>query len=192
MKKYRTHCPGYILLYVLAALSCADALYTLIGSLTGTLNEAMASFSLFSYLIAIFALLYVRTYARSKVVIGDGKMRVVFPVNVQPKPGEKRASILFRQGGLDLNVVDKTIELNRIVRYGYVEDLGYEKLDRTGTTDKNKLFPVHEVAIITNENKRYHMNAGIYNAAQLRGIFSAIAQESGVSPEGALAEVLKG
>ena len=191
MKKYRPHCAGYILLYALAALSCGDALYTLISSLTGTINEAMASFSLFSYLIAIFALLYVRMYAKSKVVIGDGRMRVVFPVNIQPKPGEKRASILFRQGSLDLKVVDKTIQMDRIVKYGYVEDLGYEKLDRTGTTEKNKLFPVHEVAIITDESKRYHMNAGIYNAAQLKGIFSAVSEASGVSPEGALSEVLK-
>ena len=190
MKKYRPHCAGYIVLYVLGLLTVADAVYTLITTINGTINEYMSSFSLFSYLIAAFALLYVSVYAKSRVVFGDGKMRVVFPANIQPKPGERRGSFLFRQGSLDLKVIDKTIDLNKIVKYGYVEDLGYEKLDKTGATEKNKLFPVHEVAIITNENKRYHMNAAIYSASQQKGIFEAIVKGSGVEPEGALRKVL--
>ena len=48
-----------------------------------------------------------------------------------------------------------------MTRYGYVEDLGYDRLDQSQSGEKSKLFPVHEVAFITSENKRYHMNAGI-------------------------------
>ena len=72
MKKFRPYKPGFIVLYVLGFLCVSDAVYSLITSLLGTANEYMASFSLFSYLIAALAILYVRMYARTKVVI-DGK-----------------------------------------------------------------------------------------------------------------------
>ena len=49
--------------------------------------------------------------------------------------------------------------------------------------ENNKLFPVHEVAFITRDNKRYHMNAGIYSKKQRREMFDLIQgiHDSGVT-----------
>ena len=191
MKRYRPYCAGYIVLYVLAALSVGDAVYTLYGQVTNTANPYMASFSFFSYIICALAIIYVWMYVRSQVAFGDGKMRVAFPAYVKPKEGEGRAMFIYRQGDLDLKLIDKTLRLDQIVRYGYVEDLGYERIDRSAVKENNKLLPVHEVAIITSENKRYHMNAAIYSAKQLREILGRIRDGSGVEPEGRLADALK-
>ena len=72
-----------------------------------------------------------------------------------------------------------------------MEDLGYERLDQSQSGEKSKLFPVHEVAFITSENKRYHMNAGIYSDAQNKEIFTQVRDITGIEPEGRLAELLK-
>lgn len=191
MKRFRPCCVGYIVLYVLGAVSVADLGYTIYGQVTHTANEIMGGFSFFSYIIFALAMSYVTMYARAKVVIDGERLRVAFPAYVRPRNGEGRAMFLFRQGELDLKLVDKTLKLKNIVRYGYAADLGYEPIDQSRGGEDNKLFPVREVAIITSENKRYHMNAGHYNARQRREIFGLIQKGCGVAPEGRLAEELK-
>ena len=191
MKRYRPHTPGFIVLYVLTLLSLADVVYTIVRTAKGINNDLMGSFSFFSYLVFAMACCYVWQYARAQVVIDGTKMRVAFPANMRPKQGQPRAMIIYRQGDLDLKFIDKTIDLKQVTRYGYVEDLGYEPLDQSLGGEKSKLFPVHEVAFITSENKRYHMNAGIYSASQNKEIFTQVRDISGVEPEGKLAEVLK-
>lgn len=191
MKRYRPYAPGYIVLYGLTLLCLADVIFTIVRQSRGVENDIMASFSFFSYLIFGLACFYTWNYVRAQVVIDGHRMRVAFPANVRPKQGEPRAMILYRQGDLDLKFIDKTIDLKLVTRYGYVEDLGYDPIDQTRGGEKNKLFPVHEVAFITSENKRYHMNAGIYSAKQNREIFTQVRDITGIEPEGKLAEVLK-
>ena len=190
MKRYRPRCAGYTVLYVLALLCFADVVYTIYGRLSGTANEYMASFSFFSYIIFAFAVCYVSLYARAQVVIDGERIRIAYPANVRPRPGQGRAMIIFRQGDLDLKLIDKTFSLKELVRYGYVEDLGYERIDQARGGDKSKLFPVHEIAFITSENKRYHMNIAIFKDVQRREMLRQIRDISGVEPEGALAELL--
>ena len=86
--------------------------------------------------------------------------------------------------------VDKTLRLDAITRYGYVEDLGYKQIDASQASERNKLFPVHEVAFITDDNKRYHMNAAIYSRPQRKEIFTLVRQRSGVDPTGRLLKEL--
>lgn len=190
MKRFRPYCSGYIVLYVLTLLSAADAGYTLYRQLNG-MQDVMAGFSLFAYVIFAFALCYVWMYGRSQVVIDGQKLRVAFPINARPKEGQERPFFIFRQGETDIRFVDKTFRLDAITRYGYVEDLGYERIDQGGAGENNKLFPVHEVAFITRDNKRYHMNAGIYSPNQRREMFALIAKGSGVKAEGKLAEEIR-
>ena len=129
--------------------------------------------------------------AGGQVLFDGQRVRIASPMNIRPKQGENRSMFLFRQGELDLRFVDKTLDLKKLVQYGYVEDLGYEPIDQSQGGDKSKLFPVHEVAIITSENKRYHMNAGIYSKKQRYEIFTQMRQITGIEPEGKLAEELK-
>ena len=190
MKTYRPHCSGFIVLYVLVVISCSDALWTIISQILGTANEYMASFSFFSYLIAAMGLCYCSIYARAKVCIDDKHLRIAFPANIRPPEGAKRAMIIYRQGANDLKLIDKTIAMDTIERYGYVDDLGYSKVDQSGADAKSPLFPVKEVCFLTSEGKRYHMNAAIYNKKQLKGMFNDIKNITGIEPEGSLKEVL--
>ena len=190
MKRFRPYNPGYILLYVLIALSIADAVYTLIGTITGTLNETLSSFSFFSYLIAAMGICFASIYARAQVCIDDKRLRIAFPATIRPPKGTDRAMIIFRSGPNDLRLIDKTIELDKIERYGYVEDLGFSPVDVSGSTEKSLLFKVHEVCFLTSDNKRYHMNAAIYSPKQQKEIFSRIQAATGIAPEGKLAEML--
>ncbi len=191
MKRFRPYCAGYIVLYGLTLLSFADVVYTIVTSARGTANPYMANFSFFSYFVLFLALCYTWQYVRAQVCFSGDKMRVAFPANMRPKEGQGRAMIIYRQGDLDLKFIDKTINLKLVTRYGYVEDLGYEPLDKSRGGEKSKLFPVHEVAIITSENKRYHMNAGIYSKKQRHEIFTRMREITGIEPEGKLAEELK-
>ena len=190
MKRFRPYCAGYIVLYVLTLLCFGDVVFTLIRQMRG-INDAMVSFSFFSYIIFALALCYCWMYVRSQVAVDGKLLRVAWPANVKPKEGQERAMFIYRQGELDIRFIDKTIRLDSITRYGYVEDLGYERIDRSQSTEKSKMFPVHEVAIITGDNKRYHMNAAIFSPKQQKEIFRLIRQYSGVDPEGRLAELLK-
>lgn len=191
MKRFRPYNAGYILLYVLIAISLADAAYTAYGQITGNINPYMSSFSLFSYLIAAMGVCFASVYARAQVCIDDKRLRVAFPATIQPPEGAKRAMIVFRSGPNDLKLIDKTIVLDTIERYGYVEDLGFSKVDRSGSTETSPLFKVHEVCFLTSDGKRYHMNAAIYSKKQQKEIFTRIQDATGIAPEGKLAEILK-
>lgn len=190
MKRYRPYKAGFIVLYVLAGLSLLDVAFTVYRRVTNTMNPIMDSFSAFSYVVLAMAAAYVWMYARAQVCFDGDNIRVAFPASLRPKEGENRVFFIFRQGELDTKLIDKTFSLKSVVRYGYVEDLGYERLDKSSADEKNKLFPVREVAFITSDNKRYHMNAGSYSAKQQKEIFAHIREVSGVAPEGKLAEVL--
>ena len=191
MKRYRPHVAGYIVLYVLTLLSLGDVVFTIVRQSMHIENDIMSSFSFFSYIIFAMACCYTWFYIRAQVVIDGTKMRMAFPANIRPREGQPRAMIIFRQGNLDMKFIDKTIDLKQVLQYGYVEDLGYKPLDQSGAGENNKLFPVHEVAFITSENKRYHMNAGIYSPKQRKEIFTQVRDITGIEPEGKLAEELK-
>lgn len=188
MKRYRPYSAGFIVLYVLTLLSACDVVYTIFRQARGVNNDYMSSFSFFSYFVFALALCYTWQYVHAQVRIDGERMRIAFPANVRPKEGQPRAFFIFRQGDLDLKFIDKTINLKLVTRYGYVEDLGYEPIDKSRGGEKNKLFPVHEVAFITSENKRYHMNAGIYKPKQRQEMFAEVRRITGIAPEGKLAE----
>ena len=189
MKKYRPLKAGFIVVYALGLLCTADAIYSLYGQATGTANEYMASFSFFSYLLAILAVCYVRMYASARIEINDKTLRIVCPVYVKPAAGAKRAMIIYRQGETDLKLMDKRFNLADVESYGWIEDLGYSRLDKSGVGEKNKLFPVHEIAFVTSDGKRYHMNGGFYSQKQLHEMLIQIKAGTGKEPTGKLAEV---
>lgn len=191
MKRYRPYRAGFITIYVLTALCLGDAIYTLIAQATGTLSDYMASFSLFSYLFAILAFLYFKMYFATRVEIDGESMHIVFPVYIKPAPGAKRAMFIYRQGDTDIKLVNKRFKLADLEKYGYIEDLGYAQLDKSNAGPNNKLFPVHEIALVMKDGKRYHMNGAFYHEKQLRGMVEQIQAATNLAPEGKLAEVLK-
>ena len=154
MKRYRPYCAGYILLYVLVLISIGDAIYSAYGSITGNINPYMSNFSFFSYLIAAMGVCYAWVYVRAQVCIDDKNIRIAFPANIQPPEGAPRAMIVYRQGPNDLKLIDKTFPLASIERYGYVEDLGFSRVDKTGADEKSPFFPVHEVCFLTSDDKQ--------------------------------------
>ena len=189
MKKFRPYKAGFIVLYVLCVLCLGDALYSIITSVLGTANEYMASFSWFSYLIAVLALLYVRMYAATRVEIDNKTMHIVYPVYIQPQPGAKRAMFLFRQGNTDLKLVNKKFQLADMEKFGYIEDLGYAQLDKSNAGPNNKLFPVHEIALVMKDGKRYHLNVAFYSPKQVTGMLEQIHAATGMVAEGKLADL---
>ena len=190
MKRYRPYRAGYIVIYILGVLCMSDAIFTLIQQFTGTLNEYMSSFSLFSYLIALLAFFYVKMYVVTRVEIDSTSMHIVNPVYIKPQPGAKRASFIYRQGENDIKLLNKRFQLADLEKFGYIEDLGYDKLDRSGAGENNALFPVHEVALVMKDGKRYHWNAANYNWKQLQQIIPQIEKGSGVKATGKLADVM--
>ena len=190
MKRYRPYRAGYIVIYILGVLCMSDAIITLIKQFTGTLNEYMSSFSMFSYLIALLAFFYVKIYIVTRVEIDDTTMHIVNSVYIKPQPGAKRASFIYRQGENDIKVMNKRFQLADLEKFGYIEDLGYDKLDRSGAGENNALFPVHEVALVMKDGKRYHWNAANYNWKQLQQIIPQIEKGSGVKATGKLADVM--
>ena len=189
MKKYRPYRAGFIVIYILGVLCISDAVTTLVRQMTGTINEYMSSFSLFSYLIALLAFFYVKMYIVTRVEIDQSIMHIVNTVYIKPQPGAKRASFIYRQGENDIKLLNKRIPLKELDRFGYIEDLGYDKLDRSGAGEDNLLFPVHEVALVMKDGKRYHWNAANYSWKQLKQIVPQIEQISGVQATGKLADV---
>ena len=190
MKRYRPYRAGYIVIYILGVLCMSDAIITLIKQFTGTLNEYMSSFSMFSYLIALLAFFYVKIYIVTRVEIDDTTMHIVNSVYIKPQPGAKRASFIYRQGENDIKVMNKRFQLADLEKFGYIDDLGYDKLDRSGAGENNALFPVHEVALVMKDGKRYHWNAANYNWKQLQQIIPQIERGSGVKATGKLADVM--
>ena len=191
MKKYRPLKAGFIVIYALGVLCLSDAGYSLYGQMTGTANEYIQSFSMFSYLIAILAVLYVRMYAQTRIEIDSTHMRVVWPVYIRPQQGQKRAMFIYRQGDLDMKLMNKRFDLRELEKYGYIEDLGYDRLDKSGVGEKNKLFPIREVALVLKDGKRYHMNAAYYKPEAVKEMVEKIHAISGVEPTGELAKLLK-
>lgn len=191
MKKFRPYCAGFIVLYVLAALSFVDVARTLYSEFSGTANEMLQTMSLFTYLIFILAVLYVKMYAASRVVLTDTTMQIVNPVNIKPAPGAKRAMFVYRNGETDVKQLNKTFRLEDLEKYGWIEDLNYARLDASGVGEKNKLFPVHEIALVMKDGKRYHMNGGFYKEKQLRPMMQHIKDVTGIAPTGKLADLLK-
>ena len=189
MNRYRPYRAGFIVIYILGLLCISDAIVTLVRQMTGTLNEYMSSFSLFSYLIALLAVFYVKMYVVTRVEIDSTSMHIVNPVYIKPQPGAKRASFIYRQGENDIKLMNKRVQLTELEKFGYIEDLGYEKLDRSGAGENNALFPVHEVALVMKDGKRYHWNAANYSWKQLQQIVPQIEQASGVQATGKLADV---
>ena len=190
MKKFRPYKPGFIVLYVLVLMCIGDAVYTLISQSMGTGSAYMMNFSLFSYLIAAVAIVYVRMYASTRVEIDSKFMHVVYPVYIRPQPGAKRAMFLFRQGNTDLKLVNKRFLLADMERFGYIEDLNYSRLDQSGVGENNKLFPIHEIALVMKDGKRYHMNGGYYSPRQLAGMVEQIHAATGLLPQGKLADLV--
>lgn len=191
MKRFRPYQAGYIVLYALCVLCVSDALYSLISQYRGTANEYMQSFSMFSYLIAILAVVYVKMYASTKLEINDKILHFVNPAYIKPQAGAKRASFVFRQGENDIKKIDKKVPLMELEKYGYIEDLGYSQLDNSGVGETNKLFPVHEIALVMKDGKRYHFNGGNYSVKQLKEINALIEKATGLKPEGKLANPTK-
>lgn len=190
MKKFRPYCAGFIVVYILTALCLTTSAITLIQQIRGTANEMMASFALFDYLIAIVAIIYVRLYAGTKVVINGTDLHFVSVVYIRPAPGAKRAMIVYRSGDTDAHKVDKHVPLNELEKYGYIEDLGYPRLDATQAGEKNKLFPVREIALVLKDHRRFHLNIAIYSEKQRREMITAIRDASGIMPEGKLKELV--
>ncbi len=189
MKKYRPYRAGFIVIYVLGVLCLGDAIVSLIRQANGTANSYMASFSIFSYLIAILAFFYIKMYIVTRVEIDANKMRIVFPCYIKPAAGAKRAMFIYRQGETDIKLIDKTFPLSELKKYGYIEDLGYSKLDQSNAGPKNKLFPVHEIALVMQDGRRYHMNGAFYSEKQLRGMLEQIYAATKLAPEGSLREL---
>lgn len=190
MKKFRPYKAGYIVLYVLALLCISDAVFSLISQLRGTQNEMLASMSLFTYLLGILAVIYVMMYVSTRVEITEKTFRFVNAAYIKPPEGTKRAMFIYRQGENDIKKIDKKFNFEDLERYGFIEDLGYKQLDRSGAKPNNALFPVREIALVMKEGKRYQMNAGNYSFKQLKEMVTAIQTYSGVAPEGSLALVL--
>ncbi|MBQ6374988.1 MAG: hypothetical protein IJJ45_10965 [Clostridia bacterium] len=191
MKTYRPYTSGFIVLYALATLCILDAGYSLYGQVTGTANPYMQSFSMFSYLIAALAIVYVRMYFKTRITIDGRNIRIVFPAYIRPPEGSKRAFFVFRQGQNDLKLIDKAFSLDTVERYGFVDDFNLSHLDQSGANEKTPLFKVKEICFLTSNGKRYHMNAGFFKKKQLANMFRQIRDIIGKDPEGSLAELLK-
>ena len=189
MKKYRPYKAGFIVLYILGLLSVGQTVFDIVTQMLGVANEYMSNFTFFSVLIAVMALMYIRMYAVTRTEIDEKYMRIVFPVYIKPRDGEKRAFFIYRQSENDLKLVNKRFALADLERYGYIEDLNYAQLDRSNAGENNKLFPVHEIALVMKDGKRYHMNGGFYSPKQLAGMVEQIHAATGLAPEGKLAEL---
>ena len=190
MKKFRPYKAGFIVLYALGLLCIVQSAYEIISQATGTTNPYMSNFVVFGLLIAVLAIIYIRMYAVTRVEIDDKYMRVVYPVYIKPREGEKRAFFLFRQGSTDLKLVNKRFALADLEKYGYIEDLNYAQLDQSSAGKDNKLFPVHEIALVMKDGKRYHMNGGFYAPKQLVGMIEKIHAATGLAPEGKLGDLV--
>ena len=190
MKKFHPYKAGFIVLYALGLLCIVQSAYEIITQMRGTANPYMANFTFFGILIAILAFIYIRMYAVTRVEIDGKYMRVVYPVYIKPRTGEKRAFFLFRQGETDLKLVNKRFPLAELEKFGYIEDLNYAQLDQSSAGQNNKLFPVHEIALVMKDGKRYHMNGGSYSPKQLAEMIGQIHAATNLIPEGKLADLV--
>lgn len=190
MKKFRPSAAGFYVLYGLFLLCAADVVHLLIGGRLGTLNETAQSFSMFSYLLVIVAFFYVKLYGATRVEITDKTFHMVYPVYIKPAPDAKRVNFLFRSGENDMKQLDKTFPFVELEKFGFIEDLGYSLLDRSGAGEHNALFPVHEVAFVMKDGRRYHWNAAFYGWKAQKEIVTLVQNASGVTATGKLADAV--
>ena len=190
-KTWRPLDVGYIVLYALVALAVADALFTLYGRMTGSQNPMIANFALWSYLIAAMGLAYGRMYWLSKIEISGSQLHFIWTAYIQPPQGEKRAFILYRQGSLDMHQVNKRIDLNDVVKYGFSGDLGFSYVDKLSNGKKNRFMPVEEVAFLLRDGTRTNMNLGSYSPKKRAEILTEIHRVTGLVPVGKLREEVK-
>ena len=196
MKKYRPLNAGYILVYVVVVAVILQGIWTLIAmamrqgsqaqmdSMTGMLD-------VWTLILVPFAVIYGNHYRQTVVELSSTGMRIVRPALICPKPGEQRASFVFRQGANDNVLIRRKFELAQLAKYGYAEDFGLRPEDKSGAKTDSRFFPVHEVAFIMQDGRNCRMNAAIYKPAQLREMFSTIREATGIAPTGKLAEELQ-
>ena len=190
MKKFRPYNGGYILVYVITVACVAQALYSLIAVQANGGDTSSDPFFLWTLLLAPLAAIYGYRYYKTIVEISPTHVHLVRPVLATPKPGEKRANFLFRQGENDNIMISRTFELNQLDKYGFIEDFGLKAEDKSGAKETAKLFPLHEVAFIMKDGRNCRFNAAIYSKKQLKNIFSAIREATGIEPMGKLAAAL--
>ena len=195
MKKYRPLNAGYILVYVVVIAVIVQGIWTLIAMMLRQGAEAQNSLygmlDMWTLILVPFAVIYGNHYRQTVVELSSSSMRIVRPALICPKPGEQRASFVFRQGANDNVLIRRKFELAQLAKYGYAEDFGLRPEDKSGAKTDAKLFPVHEVAFIMEDGRNCRMNAAIYKPAQLREIFGAIREATGIEPTGSLAELLQ-
>ena len=189
-KTWRPRCAAYYFLYCLCIPTIADTIFTSWRLLSGDRESMAASFAPFSYLVTAMALIYAYAYARTRVTLSGGELNVRSMVDREPKKGEKRTIILFRQGSHDLEFWDKTFLLSDVVRWGYCEDLKVPRVDQSNATEKDRFMPVHEIAFILKGEKRCHVNIAVYGKKHTADFVKTIRQETGLEPEGKLKEFL--
>ncbi|MEG2858828.1 MAG: hypothetical protein RSA12_02905 [Clostridia bacterium] len=187
MKTFRPYNAGYLIIYILTLISFADVSYTIITYDPNAAQSLMNSFALWSFLILIAAVVFANHYFKTRVTVGSDYLHIVRPVYVQPKPGEKRVNFLFRQDTLDNVIMETRLQLPLLEKYGYIEDLGFKSQDKGGATQKNKLFPLHEVAFVLGDGTNYRLNAAVYSKKQLASLISLIKEKTGIAPTGSLA-----
>lgn len=190
MKTYRPRSSGFIVIYVIAFLSLLDVGYTLYTTITGANTGMMGSFSYFAYMIAAVAWCYTWMYGSSRVELREETLHMVYPAMVSAPEKGPRAMILFRQGDLDMRRIDKTFRYDQVVRWGYQQDLKVSRLDKSQAHAKSPLLPVHEVAFLTADGKRYHLNVGLFTKKQRAELLPAIAERMPLPPEGDLKDEL--
>ena len=195
MKKYRPLNAGYILVYVVVIAVIVQGIWTLIAMMlrqgAAVQNSFTGMFDMWTLILVPLAVIYGNHYRQTVVELSPTAMRIVRPAVVYPKEGEKRASFVFRQGGSDNVLIRRKFELSQLAKYGYAEEFGLRPEDKSGAKTDAKLFPVHEVAFIMEDGRNCRMNAAIYKPAQLREIFGAIREATGIEPTGSLAELLQ-
>lgn len=194
MKKFRPSNAGYIVVYVVVGFCILESIWTLYDYFThvGTQQNSMSEyFFIMTLFLLPLAIIYLNRYRQTVVEISSKRMRIVRPALVTPKPGEKRASFIFRQGESDNVLISRAFDLEQLAQYGYIEEFGLRPEDKSGAKEDAKLFPVHEVAFIMKDGRNCRMNAAIYKPRQLREIFSTVREATGIEPTGKLSEVLK-
>ena len=194
MKKFRPMNAGYIVVYVVVIACILESLWTLTNYFfLGGMNEQNSTSSTFFFwtlLLLPLAVIYGNRYRQTVVELSQTHMRIVRPAQIIPKPGEKRASIIFRQGETDNVLIQRTFELSQLDKYGYIEEFGFRPEDKSGAKEDAKLFPVHEVAFVMKDGRNCRMNAAIYKDKQLRELFCTLRDATGIEPTGKLAKLL--
>ena len=195
MKKYRPLNAGYILVYVVVIAVIVQGIWTLIAMMLRQGAEAQNSLygmlDMWTLILVPFAVIYGNHYRQTVVELSPTAMRIMRPAVVYPKQSEKRASFVFRQGGSDNVLIRRKFELKQLAKYGYAEEFGLRPEDKSGAKTDARLFPVHEVAFIMQDGRNCRMNAAIYKPAQLREMFTAIREATGIEPTGKLAEIMQ-